>query len=97
MAIATNKKVKKNKIIFYLSVIILFYFLALLLMHELKYDAFVIGVFRELLTLPFLTLLIVLLGLSIVSLFKEKFITNSYPFFSLIILLITVVLLILKS
>jgi cytochrome bd-type quinol oxidase subunit 2 len=97
MAIATNRKVKKKKIIFYLSVIILFYFIAVLLMHELKYDNFVIGVFRELLTLPFLALLIVLLVLSIVSLIKEKFIINSYPFFSLVILLITAVLLILKS
>jgi hypothetical protein len=97
MAIATNRKLRKNKIIFYLSILILLYFLAVLLINEFKYDAVLIGVFRELLTLPLLALLIVLLVLSIVSLFKEKFIINSYPFFSLVILLITTVFLILNS
>jgi hypothetical protein len=97
MAIATNRKVRKNKIIFYLSIIILLYFSAVLLINELKYDAVVIGVFRELLTLPLLALLIVLLVLSIVSLFKEKFTINSYPFFSFVILIITTALLILNS
>jgi hypothetical protein len=56
MAIATNSKIKNNKTIFYLSIVILLYFLAVLLINELKYDAPVIGVFRELLTLPFLAL-----------------------------------------
>lgn len=97
MSIVTNRKLSKQIIVFYLSISTLIFFLVLLIINELKYDAMVIGVLRELLTLPFLALLIILLLISIVSLIKERFKINSYPFFSLIILILTTALLILKS
>ena len=97
MLIAKKVKPAKNKIIFYLSIVNLVYFISILLVDEYKLDATLIGVFRELLTLPFLALLIFIIVMSVVSWIKEKFIINSYPFFSLVISALTTALLILKS
>lgn len=84
------KKLRKGKSCLILSLIIFLYFAFLILIYDLKYDAVIIGVFREILTIPFMVLLVVLLVLSTIAFIKEKFIIRSYSFYSLIILLFTV-------
>jgi len=84
-----TKKIRKDKALLILSLFVFLYFAFLILIYELKYDAVIIGVFREMLTIPFMVLLLILLVLSTITFIKEKFKIKSYAFYSLIILLFT--------
>jgi cytochrome c oxidase subunit IV len=84
-----TKKIRKDKALLILSLFVFLYFAFLILIYELKYDAVIIGVFREMLTIPFMVLLVILLVLSTITFIKEKFKIKSYTFYSLIILLFT--------
>jgi hypothetical protein len=67
----------------------------MILSYRLGFDGLVIiGVFRELLDIPAFALIAVFLVLSVISFVKEKFKFPSYPFYSILILLVTVIALI---
>ena len=84
----------RKKGLLILSIVVFLYFVLQILATELNYDAVVVGVIIELLTLPFLAILIVNLILSIQAFVKLKFKFNSYPFYSIVILVITVIILV---
>lgn len=92
----TNHKPTEN-LVFVSSLIALVYFSGLILIDYLKTDWVIIGVFRELLTIPFLLALIVLFPMATVMFFKTKKKIGSLPFFALLCLIATLLLLILNS
>lgn len=93
----TNSSAGNEKLVFVSSLIIFVYFACLILINFLKLDWVILGVFRELLTIPFLLALIVLFPFSAVLFFKTKRKIGSMPFLTLLSLLATVLLLILSS
>jgi hypothetical protein len=88
------KKNKRDKAIFILSGVVFIYFGTLILAYKLKYETTIISVLGEILTIPFVVLLFVLLFLSLRSLIKEKDIFMSYPFYAVLILLLTLTLMV---
>jgi hypothetical protein len=82
----------KSRIILIASLAVLVYFALMvgIAAHRNQYP--LIGVFIELMTLPAFVLLVALIVISTVQWVKQKFRLSSYPFFSLSILLITILL-----
>jgi len=94
--IAANKKFKTDKLIFTFSIILFLYTVFMISSYKLGFDDLVIvGVFRELLDIPAFALLAIFFVLSSISFFKGKFKLRSYPFYSMLILLIAAAALIL--
>ena len=88
---------KNEKYMFLWSVISLVYFTLLFLnSYIIKSDFVLIWVFQELLTLPFLGLVIFLYVISIKSNLKYKFSPKTYAFWSMIILNIILISMILS-
>jgi len=85
-----------ERLVFVSSLIAFVYFAGLILVDYLKTDWVIIGVFRELLTIPFLLALIVLFPSASVLLFKAKKKIGSLPFFALLCLVATLLLLFLN-
>ena len=87
--ISTEKKSKNDKLVFISSIILSLYIIFMISSYRLGFDSMVIiGVFRELLDLPAFALLAIFFVLSVISFVKDKFKFASYPFYSIIILLI---------
>ena len=79
-----------NKVLFYASCLLAAYFGFLILdAYFLKLSFVLIGVFRELLTIPAVFLLPVLFVFVVIRWWKEKFQFNGYAFWSIVILAIT--------
>jgi len=88
--ISADKKLRNDKLIFISSMILFLYIIFMVSSYKLGFDDIVIiGVFRELLDIPAFALLAVFFVLSSISFIKEKFKLSSYPFYSIIVLLIT--------
>ncbi len=86
---AERRKSKKDKNIFIFSIIVFLYFALVIFLYEIGYDAVLIRFVIELFTIPFAALLIVLLVLSILSFIVGKFKIVSLSFYSITILLLT--------
>ena len=79
-----------GKFLFYLSLGVVGYFcLVCLDTYVIKSDFVLIGVFREMLTLPLLLFQLVLLVFSIINCIKEKFRIKTYSFWSFLVLLVS--------
>ncbi len=92
-----NRSNKSEKIILWLSFIVLVYFTGIIAIDLAKLDWVIIGVVREILTIPFLLLLLGLAIVSTLSLFRKKQKIGSLPFYSILILLATIIMLSLAS
>jgi hypothetical protein len=79
-----------NKILFYSSCLLAAYFGFLILdAFVLRLTFVLVGVFREILTIPALILLPIMLVIVIIRMRKEKFQLNSYLFWSFTMLVTT--------
>ena len=86
-----NKKQRNERTVFIFSIFVFLYFVFLILSYRLGFDSLVIiQVFRELLDIPAFALVIIFLVLSVISYVKGKFRSPSYPFYSIIILLASI-------
>ena len=87
-------KIFSNKIMLYGSIMTLIYFLLLRYVHIAKIDVVIIGVFVELLTIPFILLLLLITFFSVRKIIVEtsgiKFIT----IFTLSLSILTIALLV---
>lgn len=90
-------KSKNSTLILFGSILTFFYFLSIVILSKFSFDSIIIGVFRELLTIPLLLLLFVLLLLSIRGLIKNKFKVKSNYFVSFISTITTSLMLILVT
>ncbi len=77
------------KMTLYGSILSLIYFISLKLISDFNIEYTLIGVFSELLTIPFVLLAIILSIISILNWKKEKFKWNSTYFISLIFTMLT--------
>ena len=93
MTMTGTGRSKRNAGLLVLSVIGFLFFLFLVVSTQYKYDNTAIGVVRELLTLPFAAILLTVLIMSVVTLFKGKFELLSYPFFTIVIIMATIIML----
>jgi hypothetical protein len=89
-----NQTVKRDKLVFLFSLLLLGYFSALILVSQLEYRPVLLGVVQEVVTLPAIGGLLVLLVLSVRTLVKEGFKWNSFSVYSLLLLLLTVAILV---
>lgn len=91
-----NRKLKNHRLIFIFSIFLSLYIVFMILSYRQGFDKIVIiGVFRELLDLPAFALIAVFFVLSVISFIREKFKFFSYPFYSIVILLIIIISLLL--
>lgn len=88
---------RKNKIVLISSLFTTIYFATLIGSYYLKFDNRILGFVRELFTIPAIILLLFLSVISGMALAKEKKKFTSLPFYSCLILLLTLVLLIVSS
>ena len=84
-----SQPAKKDKLVFLFSGLLFGYFSVLVLASQFRYDPVLLGVVRELVTLPAIGGLLVLLVLSIRTIAKEGLKLNSLSFYSLLLLLFT--------
>jgi len=90
-----TNKIRNDKLIFIFSLILLLYFIFMLASTRFSFgNSVIVGVFREMLDIPALVLLVVFFVISFISFAKERFKIPSYPFYSIIVLLLTVISLI---
>ena len=89
----SDNKFTLNSLILYGSILSFFYFLVMLIIHYLKIDFVIVGVFVEILTIPFMLLLLFLTLYSIVEIFNRKMEIKSKNFVAFIILIVTVTML----
>jgi cytochrome bd-type quinol oxidase subunit 2 len=85
---------QKNKQIFIASILLFLYFCAMIVVNNFKIDGVIVGVFRELLTIPAFILLIALMVLSMIAFAKQQFKPNGFPFYTLAMNLLTIILII---
>ena len=78
---------KNHKMVLILSLVIFAFFSLMILSNKLGFDFIILGVIREMLTLPAFLLLAVLIPVVLFSLWKGKQRLFSVPFYSLLILL----------
>ncbi len=71
---------QKNKQIFIVSILLFLYFCGMIAVNSFKIDLVIVGVFRELLTIPAFILLAVLVVLSMISFVKQQFKPSGFPF-----------------
>jgi cytochrome bd-type quinol oxidase subunit 2 len=93
----TNQRSNRNKIVLISSLFTSIYFAVLIGSYYFKFDNQVLNFVRELFTIPAVILLLVLSVISGMALVKENKKFNSLPFYSCLILLLTIVLLIVSS
>ncbi len=91
------KKLTNDKLIFLSSIITFIYFITLLTLWYYKINIIILGVFIELLTIPFILLLLSLTFLSIKGSTKTKFNIKSNYFISLLLLSLIIIILIVLS
>ena len=83
---------KKDYYILLLSLLTLIYFTFLFLnAYHLKYDFFIIGFFRELLTIPFMLGAVVLFVFALKSVLANKISIRNYSIWSLLILTVIII------
>jgi hypothetical protein len=82
---------RNDRVLFILSIICFFFFCCLYFLNYYKIDVVIIGVLRELLTIPALLAIPVLLFLSFRSLYRSHWKFQSYAAYSVGILLITLI------
>lgn len=85
---------QKNKQIFIVSILLFLYFCGMIAVNSFKIDLVIVGVFRELLTIPAFILLAVLVVLSMISFVKQQFKPSGFPFYTLAMNLLTIILII---
>ncbi len=86
-----NSREQKASIsILSISIIVFLYFAIIILLSKLNYDAQLIRVIREMLTIPALILLGMTIAASLYLFIKNKFRINSFPFYGLLIQLVTI-------
>lgn len=91
--IGSNKLLKTDKSIFYISVITSSFLMMIYINHiYIKLSFVLIGVFQEMLTIPCLLSQPVILYVALKRLFRVKFKINVYTFFAITISLITMIL-----
>ena len=67
-----------------------FYFAIMILLAKLKYDAVLIGVLAEMLTIPGLILLGISFIISFISFAKNKFRIHQLAFYALLVQMVTI-------
>ena len=87
------KKTPADKIILISSVICFIYFVSLITLSHYEVQIEIVGVFVELLTIPFVILLLLLVFLSIKNSVKTKFSIKSSYFISFLLLVLTIIIL----
>ena len=85
---------KKDTSILLISIVVFIFFAITILLAKLKYNVVLIGIIREMLTIPALILLGITIILSLLSFIKEKYRINDLPFYSLLIQMVTIGLLV---
>jgi hypothetical protein len=91
------KKQNSNKLMLYGSVVALVYFLTVIALSYFEIYNVFIGVFMELLTIPFLLLVLFITFVSIKRIIKVGIVVTSSPFISFILSLITIIILIIAT
>lgn len=81
---------KGDKLIFLFSLGAFAYFSLLIISSQLKWDPVLLGVVRELVTLPAIVGVLVLLTLSAMAFVKGNFNVRSFAFYSLIVVVLTI-------
>jgi hypothetical protein len=81
---------KGDKVVFLFSLLVFAYFSLLILSSQLKWDPVFLGVLRELVTLPAIVGVLVLLVLSAMAFVKGNFKVNSFAFYSLLLVVLTI-------
>lgn len=84
-----NQPNKKDITVLILTIIVFLYFAIMILLDKLEYDAVLIGVFRELLTIPALIILALITIFSAITFIRRRFIINDFAFYSLLIATVT--------
>ena len=88
---------KKEKVLFKLSIGVLVFFIMLILIHELHISAVLVGVFQELFTIPMFGLLIVIMVMTTFEFIRRRFEIRSYPFYTIIVLIVTILFMMIFS
>ena len=91
------KNLSNDKLILLGSTSTFIYFLILIILSRYEINITVLGVFIELLTIPFILLLLLLTFLSIKSNIKTKFNIKSNYFISFSLLLLIIILLVIAT
>lgn len=85
-----RQQLKGDKLVFLFSLLAFTYFSLLILTSQLQYNPVFLGVVRELVTLPAIVGVMVLLALSGMAFVKGNFRINTFPFYSLLLLALTI-------
>lgn len=88
------KKMNNDKLILLSSIVCLIYFSLLIILSIYDIKLVAVGALVELLTIPFIIILLLLTGYSINKSIKNKFNVKSKYFISTIVFLVTIILLI---
>ncbi len=91
------KKQTNDKLVLLGAIACLMYFTALVVLSRYEINIIIVGVFIELLTIPFILLLVFLTFTSIKNNIKNKFNIKSNYFFSLLLLVFTIIMLIISD
>jgi hypothetical protein len=91
------KKPISDKLILYGSIVSLVYFIIVIAFSYFEIYNVIIGVFTELLTIPFLLFVLFITFVSIKRIIKERTVVTSSPFISFILSLITIIILIIAT
>jgi hypothetical protein len=81
---------KGDKVVFLFSLLAFAYFSLLIVTSQLKWDPVLLGVVRELVTLPAIMGVMILLVLSGMAFIKGNFKVNSFAFYSLLVVVLTI-------
>jgi hypothetical protein len=81
---------KGDKVVFLFSLLAFVYFTLLIVTSQLNWDPVLLGVVREMITLPAVIGLLVLLVLSGMAFVKGNFKVNSFAFYSLLVVMLTI-------
>ncbi len=92
-----KKTINNGKFILLGAIACLIYFTFLKILYLYEIDVIIFGVFIELLTIPFILLLGLLTFVSIKNNIKNKFNIKSNYFFSLLLLVLTIIILIISD
>ena len=84
---------KRSITILVISVIVFFYFAIMILLGKLNYDAALIDVVAEMLTIPGLLLLAISFIISFISFAKNRFRIHQLSFYALLVQMVTIGLL----
>ncbi len=88
---------RKEKLLFLLSIGVLVFFILVVLIHELQLSAVLVGALQEFLTFPMIALLIVLLIMTTFEFIRRRFETRSYPFYTIVVLIVTILFMMIFS